>query len=130
MFGSLSNIDIGGQQPDFNHCNTRISKTPAADKHDFINISNNYEKCINNTLAKEFSKLSLNSPPLTPYTYSAGPARTRSRRKGRRRKKRLSITLSTKKDLLPLQICRVAESLIEDNASVYFLENRQFIFEA
>src|SRR4051812_24633956 len=107
MFGSLSNIDIGGQQLDFNHCNTRIFKTLTADKYNFINISNNYEKYINNTLAKKFSKLSLNSPPLTPYIYSAGPAR----RKGRRRKKRLFIILSTKKDLLPLQICRVAESL-------------------
>lgn len=70
------------------------------------------------------------SSRLTPARQDAkGPTRTKCGRKGRRRRRR-SLPMSMKKDLIPGQIRSVASNLVEDNALAYFLENRQVIFAA
>jgi hypothetical protein len=68
------------------------------------------------------------SSQLTPARQSAkGPTRTKGGRKGRRRR---SLPISIKKDLIPSQIRSVASNLVKDNALAYFLENRLVIFAA
>jgi hypothetical protein len=111
-----------------NHSAAQISQTLPAGGHKPSNYSYDLDEYIEKTLAEEFSKLSINDPPLAPYIYPTGLARTKSSRTGRRRKRPL-LTMSIKKDLTPGQICQVANNLEEDNALDYFLENRTVIFE-
>jgi hypothetical protein len=65
-----------------------------------------------------------------PRQKTKGPIRTKIGRKERRRRRGSLFPMSIKRDLTPVQIRRVASSLIRDNAISYVLENHQFIFEA
>ena len=69
MFGDLFNVDTstpGGL--DLNRFAAQIPKTLSAGWQGPINNNNDHDEYINNTLAEEFSKLSLNSPPLAPIS--------------------------------------------------------------
>ena len=55
-----------------NHSAAQIPKTLSAGGHRHINNSYNLNEYIENTLIKEFSKLSINDPPLALYIYLAG----------------------------------------------------------
>jgi len=57
------------------------------------------------------------------------PLRIKRGRKRRRGKKRSIFPMSIKRDLRHSQIRSIINSLIRDNILIYFLENRQNIFE-
>jgi hypothetical protein len=71
MFGDLFNVDAstpGGQPLYLDRSAAQMHKTLSAGGHGPINNSNDPDEYINNTLAEEFSKLSLNNPPLAPIS--------------------------------------------------------------
>ncbi|KAH8743190.1 hypothetical protein BGZ57DRAFT_981182 [Hyaloscypha finlandica] len=70
MSGDLFNVGAstpGGQPLDLNRSAAQIPKPLSAGGQGLIN-NDNYDEYINNTLAEEFSKLSLNNPPLAPIS--------------------------------------------------------------
>jgi hypothetical protein len=70
MFGDLFNADAStsrGQRLDLNRSAARIPKTLSAGGHGPINDSDGHDEYINNTLAEEFSKLTINNPSLASY---------------------------------------------------------------
>jgi hypothetical protein len=70
MFRDLFNVGVstpGGQPLDLKCSAAQILKPLSAGGQGLIN-NGNYDEYTNNTLAEEFSKLSLNNPPLAPIS--------------------------------------------------------------
>jgi hypothetical protein len=77
IFRDLFNADASnsrGQRLDLNRSAARIPKTLSAGGRGPMNNRDGHDEYINNTLAEEFSKLSIDNPPLAPYVCPVGPS--------------------------------------------------------